>query len=359
MRIVQLLTTLSFGDAVSNDTIALRDVIAEMGYDTAIYAENIDPRLPKRTAIQVQDMPALKAEDILLYHKSTGTDLSFALERFPCRKCMIYHNITPPEFFTPYNSAAASLTQYGLEGVKHLRSKVEYCMADSPFNKQNLRDMGYTCPIDVRPILIPFSDYEKKPDEAILRKYSQDGWTNIIFVGRIAPNKKQENVIRTFYHYKKRNPKSRLILVGSYQGMENYYERLQTYVQALELPDVIFTGHIKFAEILAYYHIADAFLCMSEHEGFCVPLVEAMFFHVPVIAYDTSAIASTLGGSGLLLRDNDPLEAAMLLERLMQDKALREQVIAGQERRLADFRYETIREQFTAYLRYFIDGGNK
>lgn len=359
MRILQLLTTLSFGDAVSNDTIALRGVIEEMGYDTAIYAENIDPRLPKGLAQHVDHLQGLKKDDILIYHKSTGTDLSFSLERLPCRKFMIYHNITPPEFFAPYNTAAASLTQYGLEGVKHLRGVIEYCMADSEFNKQNLRDFGYTCPIDVRPILIPFEDYEKKPDEAILRKFTQDGWTNIVFVGRIAPNKKQENVIRAFYHYKKQNPKSRLIFVGSYQGMENYYERLQTYVQALELPDVIFTGHIKFAEILAYYRAADVFLCMSEHEGFCVPLVEAMFFEVPVIAYDTSAIAYTLGGSGILLDSNDPLEAAMMIDRLVTDEALRRQVIDGQNQRLADFRYEKVRELFISQLRGFMDGGSK
>ncbi len=359
MRIVQLLTTLSFGDAVSNDTIALRDVIADMGYDTGIYAENIDSRLPKALAQHVQKLKDLKQDDIIIYHKSTGTDLSFSLESYPCRKFMIYHNITPPEFFVPYNTAAASLTEYGLEGVKHLADQVEYCMADSEFNKQNLRDFGYTCPIDVRPILIPFEDYEKKPDEAILHRFTQDGWTNIVFVGRIAPNKKQENVIRTFYHYKKLNPKSRLIFVGSYQGMENYYERLQTYVQALELPDVIFTGHIKFAEILAYYRAADVFLCMSEHEGFCVPLVEAMFFEVPVIAYDTSAIAYTLGGSGILLKDNDPLEAAMMIDRLVTDEALQKQVIDGQNKRLADFRYEKIRELFIAQLHGFMNGGSK
>lgn len=357
MKVLQLLTTLSFGDAVSNDTLALKDVIAEMGYTTAIYAENIDPRLPRHAALPVTQLPRLTAEDVLIYHKSTGTDLSFQLEQYPCRKVMVYHNITPPAFFAPYNQAAASLTEYGLEGVRHLKDQIDYCLADSEFNKQNLRDFGFTCPIDVRPILIPFEDYDKKPDDAILRQYTGDGWTNLVFVGRIAPNKKQENLIRTFYHYKHLNPKSRLILVGSYQGMESYYARLQSYVKALGLSDVVFTGHIKFAEILGFYHAADVFLCMSEHEGFCVPLVEAMHFDVPVIAYDTSAIAYTLGGSGILLHDNNPLEAAMMTDRLVRDAALREQVLAGQRRRLADFRYEKIRDLFMSQLRGFIDGG--
>lgn len=354
MRVVQLLTTISFGDAVSNDTIALRGAIEGMGLKTAIYAENIDLRLPRHTAEPVEKLRRLERDDVLIYHKSTGTELSFKLSGYKCRKMMIYHNITPPEFFKPYNTAAAALTEYGLEGVRHLKNKVEYCLADSAFNRANLLDMGYTCPIDVRPILIPFDDYKQSPDESIIKKYTSDGWTNIVFVGRIAPNKRHENLIRTFYHYKKINPKSRLILVGSYASMENYYERLLKYAESLNLSDVIFTGHIKFNQILAWYRAADVFLCMSEHEGFCVPLAEAMFFDVPIIAYDTSAIADTLGGSGILLKDNDPLFAAMAADRLVRDRELRVAVVQGQRRRLEDFRYEKIRTLFEGCLRNFM-----
>jgi glycosyltransferase involved in cell wall biosynthesis len=359
MRAVQLLTTLSFGDAVSNDTIALKGVIGGMGFDTDIYAENIDPRLPKGTAKPITALKNLKQDDVLIYHKSTGTDLSFHLAQYPCRKLMIYHNITPPAFFAPYSLTAASLTEYGLEGVRYLRDRVDYCLTDSAFNRSNLVDFGYTCPMDVRPILIPFEDYKKKPDESIIREMTADGWTNIVFVGRIAPNKRQENLIRTFYHYKKINPKSRLILVGSWQGMENYHDRLVTYVQALGLKDVIFTGHIRFNQILAYYHAADVFLCMSEHEGFCVPLCEAMFFEIPIIAYESCAIPDTLGGSGLLLHSNNPLEAAMAVDRTVRDKSLRSALIAGQNRRLQDFSYEKIRKLFEDYLRNFIENGKQ
>lgn len=354
MRIIQLLTTLSFGDAVGNDTIALGGAISAMGYETAIYAENIDARLPKNTAYNISKLKNVSKDDIIIYHKSTGTDLSFKLEQYKCRKIMIYHNVTPPEFFRPYSTAATALTEYGYEGIKHLNDKVDYCLADSNYNKSELIKMGYTCPIDVRPILIPFEDYKKAPDEAIIRRYTADGWTNIVFVGRIAPNKKQENLIRAFYQYKKINPKSRLILVGSYSGMENYYERLKKYAAALGLKDVIFTGHIRFNEILAYYKAADVFLCMSEHEGFCVPLVEAMFFEVPIIAYNTSAIADTLGGSGILLDSNDPVFAAGVIDHLVNDSVLRKFVIEKQNERLRDFSYEKISAAFEKYLKDFI-----
>lgn len=354
MRVIQVLTTLSFGDAVGNDTMALKGAIENMGFKTAIYAENIDSRLPKHTAEHIEKLKITDSSDIMIYHKSTGTDLSFKLDKYKCRKIMIYHNITPPDFFRPYNSSACSLTEYGLEGARYLSDKVDYCLAVSSFNRSNLIDMGYKCPIDIRPILIPFDDYKKAPDEKIVKTYSDDGYVNIVFVGRIAPNKKHENLIRAFYQYKKINPKSRLILVGSYSGMENYYERLVKYTNALGLEDVIFTGHIKFNEILAYYHIADVFLCMSEHEGFCVPLVEAMFFDVPIIAYNTSAIGDTLGGSGILLEDNDPLFTAMMIDKLVNNSSLRESVLEKQRKRLEDFQYEKIRSMFEGYLRNFI-----
>lgn len=356
MRVVQLLPTLSFGDAIGNDTIALRDVIKEMGYATEIYAENIDKRLPEDIARKTDKLRDLKKDDVLIYHKSTGTDLTFKIEGYKCRRIMVYHNITPSEFFRSYSIPATQLTELGYKGVDFLRDKVDYVMADSSFNKNELLKRGYTCPIDVRPILIKFEDYRQTPDEAAVKKY-RDGKKNLVFVGRIAPNKKQENIIRAFYCYKKLNPESRLILVGSSRGMENYLERLVKYAKALGIgDDVIFPGHIKFSEILAYYHVADAFVCMSEHEGFCVPLVEAMFFDIPIIAYDTSAISDTLGGSGVLLDDNSPEFAAAVIDRVLTDEKLRESIIAGQRRRLEDFSYERVRAVFEKELRGFIEG---
>ena len=354
MRIIQILPTLSFGDAIGNDTLALKGAIRDMGYETEVYAENIDKRLPAGSGLDISKLSGLKKDDIILYHKSTGTDLTFKIDEFKCRRIMVYHNITPPEFFRPYSPAATALTEYGYKGVEYLKDKVEYCLADSSYNRSDLLRMGYTCPIDVRPILIRFEDYKQTPDEETIRKYS-DGKKNLIFVGRIAPNKKQEDVIRAFYHYKKLNPESRLILVGSYSGMENYYNRLVKYAAALGLKDdVVFTGHIKFSAILAFYRIADVFVCMSAHEGFCVPLAEAMFFDVPIVALDTSAIYDTLGGSGFLVDDNDPVFVSRVIDRVLNDEALRNELISGQRRRLEDFSYEKIRDTFTEQLKNFI-----
>ena len=355
MRIIQFLPTLAFGDAVGNDTVALQNAMKELGYETAIFAEAVDQRLPKGTASDLcAGMPELDKEDVILYHMSTGSKLNYELEKYPCRKIMIYHNITPPHFFHGYNAQAESNAQYGLDGLHHLAGKIDYCLADSDFNKSDLRKAGFVCPIDVRPILIPFSDYEKKPDSGIIKKYS-DAYQNIIFVGRIAPNKKQQDVISAFAFYKKNiNPKSRLIFVGNWGGMEKYHDRLVSYVNALELEDVIFTGHIKFPEILAYYKIADLFLCMSEHEGFCVPLVEAMYFQVPVLAYRSCAVPWTLGGSGFVTDSKNPAETALLMQKILNDTELRNQIIANQNERLQDFQYEKIKTLFAGQLRSFL-----
>ena len=355
MKVIQVLPTISFGDAVGNDALAIKKLLKEEGYDTEIYAENIDKKLPKRSALSLNYMPKLNKNDIIIYHNSTGTDINYKIENFGARIIMIYHNITPPEFFRDYSYNAEKLTKYGLDGVKYLKNKVDYCLADSNFNKSNLLDMGYNCKIDVRPILIPFEDYKKTHNNDIIKKYD-DGFTNILFVGRIAPNKKQEDIIKTFCYYKKYiNPKSRLILVGSDSGMENYAKRLKDYIRVLGVEDVVFPGHIKFDEILAFYKVADIFLCMSEHEGFCVPLVEAMFFNIPIIAYDSSAISDTLGDSGILFNDKNPVFVSRLIDKCINDKELKEYIIEKENQRLEDFSYDRIKNMFMHYITNFID----
>ncbi len=357
MKIIQVIPTVSFGDAVSNDARAICRVISEMGYKTGIYAENIDSRIRDPFLHRITKLPEIKRDDIVIFNHSTGTDLCYKLPELGGRKMMIYHNITPPKFFDMYSLRSKELTEYGYRGTEFLSDKIEYVMPVSEYNASDLRNMGYNCPMYIRPILIPFEDYEKEPDKGIIEKYSGDGYTNIVFVGRIAPNKKHEDLIKTFAYYKKHiNPKSRLILVGSDSGMERYSGYLKSYAEALMVGDVIFTGHISFKAILAYYNIADVFLCMSEHEGFCVPLAEAMFFKVPIIAYDSSAIADTLGGSGILIKDKDPVFVSMMIDKLVKDPALREYVVAKQSERLKDFAYEKIKARFVNGLTDFING---
>lgn len=356
MKIIQLLTTVSYGDAVSNDVLAIYETLKNKGFDTGVYAENIGKRLPKGVVKHVSKMPKLNDNDVIIYHLSTGTELNYKLPEYKGKKILRYHNITPHEFFSDYSFKSYMLCKDGREGLAFLADKVDYCLAVSEYNKKDLIEVGYTCPIDILPILIPFSDYEKKPDEAVISAYGKDDYVNILFTGRIAPNKKQEDVIRAFHMYQKYyNKKSRLFFVGSYGGLEIYYERLKDYVKQLGVENVCFTGHIRFDEILAYYSVADIFLCMSEHEGFCVPLVEAMKFDVPVVAFDSSAIGDTLGGSAVLLKDKNPLEVAGMMHYLMEHEDLRETIKINQKKRLEDFEHDKIEKQLMEYLSDFLE----
>lgn len=341
-RIVQLLPNLSYGDGVGNDVLAIDRILKENGYDTHIYAEYIGNRIDKAIASPIRKMRDLTENDMILYHLSTGCRLNYQLADYPGTKIIRYHNVTPPKFFSLYDSRNAVGCREGLRGMEALRDTADYCLADSEFNKQDLIHAGYQCEIDVIPILIPFDDYKREPDPEVLTKYS-DGMTNILFTGRIVPNKKQEDVIQAFACYQKYyNKNSRLILVGSPAGAVTYYDSLQEYVRRLGVQNVVFTGHISFAEILACYAVADLFLCMSEHEGFCIPLVEAMLFEVPIVAHLCTGVTDTLGGSGFPIVRKDPVETAGVLHYIMTHEEVRTRLIREQNIRLRDFDGETV-----------------
>ena len=341
MRICQLLPTLSRGDAIGNEAVAIREMLKDAGYETGIYAERVDPRLPEGTGYTYDRMPALTQEDILLYHLSTGSRLNRLMPSFGGRKVIRYHNITPPEFFKPYSPRAYKLGKRGYEEMRFLAGRAERVIAVSGYNRDQLRENGYTCPIDVCPILIPYTDYDREPDPAVMAESRETGLTNLLFVGRIAPNKKQEDVVRAFYCYRRRyNVQSRLILAGNPAGMQRYDERLKAYVSELGLDgSVVFTGHISFPELLARYRTADVFVCMSEHEGFCIPVVEAMHFSLPVIAYQSSAVPETLGRGGICTPDKDGPVVAAIMDRVIQDTQLREAMRLEQRKILDQLRH--------------------
>lgn len=350
MKVIQITSSLSYGDGVSNDCMAIKRVLTEAGYETELYAEVIHPGVPDGTARPIQELKASK-EDIILYHLSIGTDWNFKLASLPGRKVIRYHNITPPMFFDGYNQRAKEDCAYGLFGARYLADKADYALADSAYNCQDLRNMGYQCEISVVPVVVPFEDYDQEPDGKAVAQYS-DGRTNIVFVGRVVPNKCQEDIIKTFYLYKKYyDPEARLILAGSYQGMEKYYGQLQDYVKKLGVEDVIFTGHISFQQILAYYQTADIFLCMSEHEGFCIPLLEAMYFQTPIVAADFAAVGETMGNAGILLPEKDFLLAAGAMNRIKNDESLRKELVRKGQGRLQAFSYDSIKEKFLQEIR--------
>lgn len=332
----QLLPTISYGDAVSNSAINMMKVLRNMGYQSKIYAQNIDPRL-KQYAEPYSKCP--KNEPVI-YHLSTGSELSLQLLNFTDKKIILYHNITPSNFFRGYNGTIQSLCEDGRHQLQMLSQYTDYALADSEYNRRELISNNYKN-TQVTPIIINFEDYQKTPSQEVVNKYKNDGYKNLLFVGRMAPNKKQEDIIKSFYYYKKYiNPKSRLFLIGSSSGMERYHQEITELVNYLELDDVYIMGHVSFNEILAYYKIADLFISMSEHEGFCVPLLEAMQFKIPILAYKSSAVGETLANGGFLVDEKNYKYIAELINIILTNENLKNIMINNQKARLDYFSKE-------------------
>jgi L-malate glycosyltransferase len=198
--------------------------------------------------------------------------------------------------------------------------------------------------------LLDFSMLRAKPDRRILRQY-RDGMVNLLFVGRCAPNKRIEDLLNAFYYFQRYvQPASRLIHVGSYAGMEQYHALLLTRSRELQLKNVELVGSVRQDELNAYYEVSRAFLCMSDHEGFCIPLLEAMTHDVPVVAYAAGAVPETLDGAGVLVRERRFDLIAETLGRVAEDEPLRTAILKGQRARLARYEKQDLAADLRRYL---------
>ena len=357
MKIIQVAESLMVGDAVANDVVAIDTLLKQKGIDCGIFVTNVNNihhTYINNIAKPINQIPNLEKEDILLLHHAIANDFCYEIPNLKCRKVLIYHNITPPHFFENLHSGLRDATQKGLDQLRLLNNEFECCIACSEFNKQDLQTLGYNCQIYVCPVLIPWDDYNKKPSNHVINKYSDD-WENILFVGRLSPNKKQEDIIHAFALYKKYyNNKSRLFLVGS-DGIEQYVVKLRKYIKDINVNDVIITGSLPFEDILAYYSIANVFVCMSEHEGFCVPLVEAMFFNIPILAYSSCAIPETMSYSGIILKDKNFFLVAGWINQLISNTKLKDIILEKQQIRLRDFSYDNVKNKMCDILNDIIN----
>lgn len=343
--IYQLVSSLSYGDAIGNDVLAIDRVLKQKGYETQILACIIDDRV-KQYARYFQTK-IITSQDIVIYHKACGEPLTEQFNHFPCKRIMLYHNITPANFFKPYDKIQAWRLKQGRKQVSQMIPYLDYAWADSSYNLQEVIAAGMNPEkTAVLPIIVDFTQYQETADEKLLKRIKDKQGTKLLFTGRIAPNKCQEDIIKVFYYYKNLiDSRAQLYLVGSYRGMEKYYAKLQGFVAELNLKDVYFTGHISFQELLAYYQVCDVFVCMSEHEGFCVPLLESMYFDLPIVAYSSSAIPETLAGSGVLLSQKDYGQFCDVIKQLQTNRVYREQILESQRQVLEQYRPNQIAEK--------------
>ena len=333
-RIHQVLATLGYGDAIGNEVLGIRRVLQAAGFESEIFVETADPRLEALTLDYREMIGSVTARDILIHHFSIGSRASRTAYALAGRMALVYHNITPPEYFIGVHKDLVKLCFRGRRELTAYIHRCDVALGDSEYNRAELEALGFP-QTGVLPVVPDFSHLDVPPDRRVAADFD-DGWTNVMFVGRVIPNKRFENVIRAFHVYRTRhNPRSRLLLVGSYSGFERYLAMLHALVARLGTPDVHFTGHVSNEELTALYDVADLFLCASEHEGFCVPIVEAFHKGVPVLARAATAVPATMDGGGVLYESQDPFEVARLMAALMDDRRLEAAVVDSQDRALA------------------------
>ncbi len=341
-NIHQMLPSYSHGDAIGNCVKEMQILLRQWGYGSEVFCNHV---LGDMECRNYHDYVYEDPDSWVIYHYSTGSPVNmFALEKAK-NIIIMYHNVTPAHFFEGYDSRAERDCRAGREFLKNFSGRVRHAMAVSPYNAEELESLDIG-PIDIVPCI---TDPAKlKPTGAVVTKLFDDDKKNILFVGRISPNKSYEEMLKVFYFYRKYvETKSRLIFVGGYKPDGLYYSHLVSIVKELKIPDVRFAGFVPDEQMGDYYSNASAFLCMSRHEGFCIPLLEAMHFQVPIVARAGTAITHTMGDSGLLFNgDTGPHEVAELLGAVTSDKALRTSMIESQSRQLTRFTKENMAKQF-------------
>ena len=328
-RVHQVLATLGYGDAIGHEVLGINRVLREAGFESEIFVETADRRLEDLTTDYREMVGAIAPDDVLIHHFSIGSRASRTAYALPGRMALVYHNITPPEYFLGVHKDLVKLCFRGRRELTAYVTRCELALGDSEYNREELAALGFP-QTGVLPVVPDFAHLDLPPNTMTAEKFD-DGWTNIMFVGRVIPNKKFEDVIRAFHVYRTRhNPRSRLLLVGSHGGFEKYLAMLHALIARLGTPDVHFLGHVSNEELTALYDVADLFLCASEHEGFCVPIVEAFYKQVPVLAYAATAVPSTMDGAGVLFEDRDPIHVATLIDAIVSNADLQDRIVEGQ-----------------------------
>jgi glycosyltransferase involved in cell wall biosynthesis len=338
------------GDAIGDSARRVRSILREQGHRSDLFAMTIDEDL-RGDVLPFTDAAA-RTGDVTIFHFALPSPMTDAFAGLSGRRVLQYHNITPAHFFAPYEPQLFRLAALGRRELATLVDRVDLALGDSDFNRRELESLGFR-PTGVLPIAVNTERITNAPRRPALEKILSDGLINILFVGRIVPNKRIEDHIRLAEVYKRYvDSYYRFIFVGRYDGVPSYYAQIRALVHEYKmLPDRFwFTGPVPDEDLGAFYRWADVYVSLSEHEGFCVPLIEAMAADVPVLAYSAGAVPETLGGAGMLFSPKDLELAAELMGMLVYDRSLRRSVIEGQRQRLRDFAPARIAERLEAVL---------
>ncbi|TGL60913.1 glycosyltransferase family 4 protein [Leptospira sarikeiensis] len=324
----------NIGDAISNEMNSLRSVFKRIGYSSEIFAENTGPGTD--TFVKKYKAYSSKNSDILVYHHSIHSEVLETLLKNKNSKILIYHNVTPGHFFEKYDLKLTYLLRKGREELESLRDKFDKVFAVSEFNRSELLEIGFE---NVGLLPITYQLPQGKQIKEIPLK-NKSNIPRFLFVGRITPNKKQDDLIRFAFHYLKTyGPEFQLFMVGfSSKELYLYREELERMLDFYKLRrNVIITDFLSDEELKSMYQTCDLFVSMSEHEGFCVPLLEAMVHNIPILAFDGGAVGETLSGAGILFNEKRMDMIVELAHRIVTDKDLKDKILETQRKRLSTF----------------------
>ena len=343
MRLIQIAHALTLHDGASKFVQKLDGMFQKLGYETVIFAHKLDARI-KNEHIRTMEQFDGTAEDIVIYHMTTGTSFNKWVAKYPHRIVLYYHNITPAKFF--FGNAWGSWLKC-IQGRRQLKGVVKntfYAWGASEYSCAELRELGLTEAKPLAAIVEPEKFLERPVVQTIQDKYT-DGKLNLLIVGRGVPHKKQDEAIEIVRYYKEHiNSDVRLIIVGNMKP--SFEKKLHHMVENYHMQnDVVFAGSVSNDELCSWYRVADALLCLSEHEGFCVPLVEAMVFDKPVFAYAVAAVPETVGQAGILLQNKSPQYVAELIRDTLASKEKLQQLGIERKKRLQELSYERIFRQ--------------
>jgi glycosyltransferase involved in cell wall biosynthesis len=350
MRADQWLPAAHYGDAIGDEALSFRDALRRAGYVSDIFALSVDEDV-RGNFLPFSERPEPSREDLILLHFALPSPLTDAFREACCRKLLIYHNITPAEYFTGLDEELTRIAWKGRDELASLADVADVAVGDSEFNRLELEQMGYRR-TGVVPILINFERYEAAPNPVLLEMLG-DGRTNFLFVGRVFPNKRHEDLVRFAFFYKKYVSENfRFWLVGKAGRMMRYQQAVEALAErwGLRSSELAFVGHLSWDDLLACYYQADLFISMSEHEGFGVPLVESMLLDLPVMAYAAGAVPDTLGDAGVVFHEKNYEELAEMAHVLTTESRFRDGILAAQKRRVERFLPARVETELLGYI---------
>jgi glycosyltransferase involved in cell wall biosynthesis len=340
VRVDQVIPSLASRDAIGVHTLNLRDGLRAVGIDSDVFYGSFTPDV-QHEGRPVIELGRSARDRWLLYQASIGSPVYDILAARMEPKLVNYHNITPADLLREWEPAVAYEAALGRSQLARLAPQSRFAVADSAFNESELHALGYQGTAVV-PLLIDMQAKSDAPDQdlaaSLARRRERDGGADLLYVGKISPHKaphdlvKMLDVLRRVY-----DPAARLHLVGSPLG-QTYEPALRAFITELGLDEAVnLAGSVSGAELEAYFQAADVFVMASDHEGFCVPLAEAMGHGVPIVAYGVTAVPETVAGAGLVLPDKAAVPFAAAVGRVLEDATLRAMLTAAGRDRAAGF----------------------